>query len=149
MIEDALVGCSLVNLLYLGIWVLLFAATTAEAFYLAVGPVHYVAALLTVFAGGVLAALAGQLVRRSPRPVQNALRMAFLASTLIVLNQLRKSTGTTLGELQRFAMPVLHAIGKPGMAVVALVIAALAVRFAFPLSRAYRVALLVFLSFVM
>lgn len=135
--------------MYVEVWQLLFAAKTANAFYLTVRPLHYVAALLAVLAGGVLAVLAGQFVRRSPRLVQYPLRIAFLASLLIVLNRMRTSAETTVAGLLKHVIPVLHALGRPGMAVVALVIAALVVRFAFPLSRAYRVVLLVFFPFVM
>ena len=148
LIADALAGCSLVNLLYIEVWQLLFAAKTADAFYLTVRPLHYVAALVTVLAGGALTAIAGQFVRRSPRPVQYPLRIAFIASALVFLNKVRTSTEITLADILQHVMPVLHAVGKPGMAVVALVIALLVVRFAFPLSRAYRVVLLVFSPFV-
>lgn len=147
LIDDAFVGCSLVNLSFVGVWVLLFSARTANAFYLTVRPLHYVAALLIVVAGGALAAASGQLVRRSALPVQYVMRIAFLATLVILLNQLRKSAETSVTDLPG-VVPMLRALGKPGIAVVALVVAALVVRFAFPLSRAYRVLLLLFFPFV-
>jgi hypothetical protein len=148
ILEDALVGCSLVNLLYIDVWRLLFAAKNTDAFFLTIGPLHYLAALLTVLAGGVLMVLAGWLVRRSPRLVQIPLRLAFLASVLIVLDRIRKSSDVAMPALMSHVMPALHALGKPGLAVAAIIIAALVAWFAFPLSRAYRMILLVLSPFV-
>ncbi|MEO5815185.1 MAG: hypothetical protein ABIT20_07885 [Gemmatimonadaceae bacterium] len=137
------------NLLYVDTWGQLFAAQSANAFYLTIRPLHYVAALLAVVAGAVLAVLAGQFVRRMPRLPQYPLRIAFLASLPIVLNRIRTSTQAAVAELPQYVLPVLRAFGKPGIVLVALVVAVLVVRFAVPLSRAYRVVLLVFFPFVM
>jgi hypothetical protein len=136
--------------MYFDVWGTLFAAKSPiNAFHLTVRPLHYVAALLAVVAGGLLAALGGQFVRRSPRLAQYPLRIAFLVSLLIVLNRIRTASQISLVELPQYVISLLRALGKPGVAVIALIILMLVVRFAFPLSRAYRVVLLVFFPFVL
>jgi hypothetical protein len=135
--------------MYVDVWGTLFAAKSVNAFYLTVRPVHYVAALLAVIAGGMLAAGVGQFVRRSPRFLQYPMRVVFLSSLLIVLNRMRTAAQASMTQLPQYVMPVLRAFGKPGIVVIALILSALVVRFAFSLSRAYRIVLMVFFPFVL
>ena len=136
------------NLLYIDVWRLLFAAKNADAFFLTIARLHYVVALLTVLVGGVVTALLGQAVRRCPRAVQVPLRLVFLASVVIVLDRVRKSSEVAVPALIKYVMPVVGSLGKPGIAIVAIVMLALLVRFVFPLSRAYRLILLIVSPFV-
>lgn len=140
--KDFLIGCSLVSLLYINIWGRLFAATTPNAFFLAYSPHHYLAAIAALLAGGVLAAALSPAIRRTRPSVRYFTSLLFLATLVIALNELRKSSEGPRPSWLNAWTSVRQIAGLPVLIIVGLLLLALVMRYAIPLARFYARALL-------
>lgn len=150
--KEFLIGCSLVSLVYVRVWGLLFAAATPQGFFLAYSRSPYLAAIATVLAGGVLTAALSPTLRRAPRGVQYVISLFFLATIVVVLSELRKLNEGSGPAVLNVWSAVRHTVGLPVLSVLGLVVLAVALRHAIPITRWYRRVLLamsVFAAFVM
>ncbi len=141
--KDLLVGCSLVSLLYIDVWrLLLSAATPSNGFFLAYSPSDYLAAIATVLAGGAVLASLSPALRRAPRAVQYVISLFFLATSIVVLNELRKSNEGRLSAVLSVWNEVKQTLGIPILALLGLVILAVTLRYVMPITKWYRRVLL-------
>ena len=141
--KDLLIGCSLVSLLYIDVWrLLLSAATPSNGFFLAYGPSDYLAAIATVLTGGVLMAALSPPLRRAPRAVQYVISLFFLATSIVVLNELRKSNEGRLPAVLGVWNELRQAVGIPILAILGLVVLAVTLRHTIPITKWYRRVLL-------
>ena len=157
-VKDFLIGCSLVSLLYVDVWESLLTAATPQGFFLAYSPSHYLAAIAAVLAGGVLMAALTPMLRRAPPSLQYVIRLFFLATIVVILNELRKVSaamrpGAMLsGSLLRDAASIRQTPAALSvLAILGLLMLAVALRYAVPITRWYRRVLLtmsVFAAFV-
>ena len=140
--RDFLIGCSLVSLLYIDIWGLLLSAVTPNAFFLTYARSHYLAAIAAVLAGGVLMALLSPMVRRAPRGVQHFVSLFFLATIIVILNELRKANPEKWPAVLGVWGAVRQRVGPLALGILGLLLLIAVLRYAIPIARWYRRALL-------
>lgn len=150
--RDFLIGCSLVGLLYVHVWGLLFAATTPSGFFLSVSPLQYYAAIATVVAGGVLMVALTPIIRKSSLPTRYLASIALVATIGIVLNELRKSNETSAPNVLNWWRVLQQHVSLSVLIVGGSLMVLAMLRYALPLARFYRKALLplsVFTAYVL
>jgi len=141
--KDFLAGCTLVSLLYMDVLRLLFAAPGPFGFYLAYSRNHYLAAIAAVVFGGVIMMALSPAARRAPAGIRYVLNCALLATTVLVLNEFRKSNEDKWPMILGVWTGVRHTPELAVMIIVMVVAIAVILRFVSPLSRWYRQLLLV------
>jgi Sulfatase len=91
-------------------------------------------------------------LRRVPRGVQYLISLFFLATTVVVLNELRKSNENMPLAVLGVWSAVRQTVGLPVLAILGLLLLAVALRYAIPITKWYRRVLLtvsVFAAFAM
>jgi len=146
-IGDAVASISLVNLLYLDTWRLLFLVATPTAFFLTLRRWDYLAAglgVVVIGSGLACLAIAG---RRAPQRIRRLLCLVALATLVLLGDALRKHQAVDLPALVR-GIAAFRVLGLPAIALIALTTAVLAWCYARPLARAYRLGLILASPFV-